>query len=250
MKELDIERGNDRTTVIAICDDDEYIHHKMQQYLTEYAEAHGEKLELVHLHSGVELLEMMQRENCPHFDILYLDIEMPQMNGIDAARYYRRRNQDCKIIMLTSWVERFKEAFVIGAFRFVTKPIQKQELWDSLTDAQNTLLGGTYIDVYRDGDLYHIRQKDIIYIMADRACTKIFSQKFEYRSENTLSWWMEHLDKRLFFRCHKSYIVNLGDICGIGKHNLCVSTGEKVEISRRRYADLLQAYMQYDTRVR
>ena len=50
---------------------------------------------------------------------------------------------------------RDEEAFVIGAFRFVTKPIQKKELFDALTDAQNSLIGGNYIEVYRDGKKYH-----------------------------------------------------------------------------------------------
>lgn len=230
---------------VAICDDEEYVHKEMQQYLTEYMQFNGCFFDIVHLYRGEELIE-----NTQNIDILFLDIEMPHMNGFEAAKSFRRRKSDCKIIMLTSWSERFKEAFVIGAFRFVTKPIQKKELFDALTDAQNSLIGGNYIEMYRDGKKYHLRQKDIVYIMADRFCTKIFSEKFEYRSEEALSWWLQQLDKELFFQCHRSYIVNLGAIRTIEKNYLWVLTGEKIEISRRRYTDFMQAYMLYDTRIR
>ena len=231
--------------IIAICDDEEYVHSEVQQYLTEYMKLHGCEFEIVDFYDGTELLNSVQ-----NIDILYLDIEMSHLNGIEAAKSYNRINSDCKVIVLTSWVERFKEAFVIGAFRFVTKRIQKQELWDSGAEALSSIAGGTYMDVWRDGEKYQIRQKDILYLMADRSCSKIFTRKLEYRSEEPLSWWQKQLDERMFFQCHRSYIVNLGEITSIEKNCLVLSTGEKVEISRRKYTDFMQAYMLYDTRIR
>lgn len=74
-----------------------------------------------HIYSAQELLSF-QKE----IDFLLLDIDMPKMDGIAAARILNARGIDYKIVMLTSKSERFKEAFRIGAFRFVTKPVSEE----------------------------------------------------------------------------------------------------------------------------
>ena len=65
--------------------------------------------------------------------ILLLDIDMPVMDGIEAVAALKKSGRQCNIIMLTSKRERFKDAFKIGATRFVTKPIEKDELFEART---------------------------------------------------------------------------------------------------------------------
>jgi len=230
---------------IAVCDDEEYIHDEIRQFLEIYGEEKNVDYILNHFYSASELLSFQLP-----FDILLLDIEMPEMDGIEAAFRLGNKGMDCKIIMLTCRVDRFKDAFKIGATRFVTKPIEKGELFEAMDDARMRMSGRGMVRVFRDGRSYSVMQKEIVYIMADGSATKVFTEKCEYRSENALSRWEEQLDKRIFFLCHRSYLVNLSKIVQIEKSVAILATGEKVPVARRKYTGLLHAYMEFDLKLR
>ena len=230
---------------IALCDDEEYVHDEVFQFLKRYGEERDVDCVISHFYSAAQLLSF------PHsFDILLLDIEMPGMDGIEAALRLENRGTDCKIIMLTCRVDRFKDAFKIGAIRFVTKPVEEGELFEAMDDARIRMAGRETVRVSRDGRSYMVVQRDIAYIMADGSATKVFTEKYEYRSENTLSGWEEQLNKRIFFLCHRSYLVNLSKIVQIEKTVAVLTTGEKVPVARRKYTELLHAYMEFDLKLR
>lgn len=230
---------------IAVCDDEAYVHDTMRSLLESYTQMKGVNCEVSHFHSAQELL---QSDREP--DLLFLDIDMPDMDGIEAAHILNARGMSGKILMLTSKVERFKEAFKIGAFRFVTKPIEERELFESLDEAREHMAGMERITVYRDGAPYEVIQRDILYIMADGDATRILTRDRDYRSERPLKKWARELDERIFFLCHRGYLVNLGKLERIEKEVAYTVTGEKVPIARRKRTALLQAYMEYDTRRR
>lgn len=152
--------------------------------------------------------------------------------------------------MLTSKTERFKEAFKIGAFRFVTKPIEQQEVFDAIDDVRARMIGNKELTLFRDGKNYTIPQKDIMYVMIDKTSAYAFTEKHDFRSNNPLSWWEQELDERLFVRCHKSYIVNLSKIAEIEKKMIRLVSGELIPVARRRKEELERRFMKYDTKYR
>lgn len=230
---------------IAVCDDEQYVHDEIKRFIRTYAEEKKIEYCLSHLYSANELLSF------PNFiDILLLDIEMPEMDGIEAAYKLNDKGMDCKIIMLTCRTDRFKEAFKIGAIRFVTKPIEKIELFEAMDEARVRMIGHEMVQVSCDNRSYSIMQKDIVYIMADGSSTRIFTQKNVYRSENTLSGWEKILNKKIFFMCHRSYLINLSNITQIDKSTAVLTTGEKVPISRRKRTELTHAHMEFDLKIR
>ncbi len=229
----------------AVCDDERSVHGVVRRLLEKYAEKHGIILELHHIYSAQELLAFEKE-----IDFLLLDIDMPKMDGIEAARVLNARGISYKIVMLTSKAERFKEAFQIGAFRFVTKPIFADELYEAVDEVRERMTGMGEIQACRDNVSYKIVQRDILYLMADSNTVRIFTKQEEYRSEKPLKAWMEELDLRMFFACHRSYIVNLGKIADIGSDMAILVSGEKVPVARRKRTGLQQAYRVYDTRRR
>ena len=146
----------------AICDDEQHIHDIVQNMIDVYAAENGICCKLYHIFSAQELLSFDET-----IDFLFLDIDMPGMDGIEAAHFLNKRGIDYKIIMLTSKAERFKDAFKIGAFRFVTKPISQSELFEAVDDVREHMTGMGEVSVYRDGVKYEIVQKDILYLMAE-----------------------------------------------------------------------------------
>lgn len=231
--------------IIGLCDDEQFIHEEVENLITEYVKMNKISYELIHFYSGNELLT-----NSMHLDFLLLDIDMPEIDGIKVGMKLRDREISYKIIMLTAKEERYREAFKIGAFRFIPKPIDKQEFFNTINEVREHLIGLNKVTVYRDGIAYSIIQKNIAYIEAEKSSTLIFTKGLEYRSEQSLLAWKDMLDDRIFFQCHKSYIVNMGKIQEIEKNILKLVSGEKIKVSKRQRTPLLHAFMEYDTNYR
>lgn len=228
---------------IALCDDEECIHDIVGGMLEEYSKEKRREIEIIHFFSAKELLESKEE-----FQILLLDIDMPQMDGIEAARHLLEDGKICKIIMLTGKPERFKEAFKIGAYRFVTKPVEQYELEEALGDTERTLLGYNKAEVKFDNILCRVFQYSIDYVEACGDYVKIYIGEKICESDRTLRSWKEELDSRLFVECHKSYIVNLKRVKQVKKNVLLLENGKEVPIARRRKKEVLQAFMEYDTK--
>lgn len=230
--------------ILGICDDEELIHKRVERILGGYEAGRTCQLTLRHFYSGQELLEFEGE-----MDALLLDIDMPEMDGIEAAHHLNKRGITYKIIMLTSKVERFKETFQIGAFRFVTKPIMEDELFRAIDDVRERMIGRKEMILYSNRAQVSIQQQDILYIMADRTRTIVFTKNTSYQSEQSLEQWEQELEKKMFFRTHRSYIVNLGKIELLDKEAILVS-GEKIPVSKRKRREVEAAYGAYDTRYR
>ena len=231
--------------VVGLCDDEQHVHNTVEKMLQRYAENNHIALRVVHYHSAKQLLD----EN-DELDVLLLDIEMPEMDGIEVGYQLREQNVEYKIIMLTAREERYKEAFKIGAFRFVPKPIEQPELYGAIDDVRKQMVKQELITVFRDGVPFQIRQQDILYIEANKSETLVFTDNFEFRSEQSLAMWREVLDQKVFFQCHKSYIVNMSKIEEIEVNVLRLVSGDKVRVSKRLRSSFMQAFITYDTRWR
>lgn len=231
--------------IIGLCDDELSIHKMVEKLLTYYADMHDINISIIHYASAKDLLASKEEP-----DFLLLDIDMPEMDGIEAAKKLHYRGIQYKIIMLTAREDRYRDAFKIQAFRFVPKPIEEVELYDAIDDVREHLVGISKICVFRDGISYEITQRDIFYVEADKSATLIFTRDKEYRSEQSLVSWISVLDDRVFFQCHKSFVVNMGKIEQIEKNVILMVNGDKVAVSRRLHTPLMHAYMEYDTRRR
>lgn len=228
---------------IALCDDEESIHNIVGDMLEKYSKERECEIKLTHFFSAKELLVSKEE-----IQILLLDIDLPQMDGIEAAKHLLEDGRICKIIMLTGKQERFKEAFKIGAYRFVTKPIDWNELCEALDDTRKTLLGYEEIELKFNSILCKVQQRNIEYIEACGDYVKIYVRNKVYESHKSLKNWEEELDSRLFVECHKSYIVNLNNIKEIRKNTLVLENAREIPIARRRKSEVLQRFIEYDTK--
>ena len=119
-------------TRIAFCDDDAALLHQMQDFLEQYRALRGVQLELFSYTKPMELLADI--EAGVRFDVLFLDVLMPGINGINAAREIRRYDTAVQIIFVTSSSEFAVQSYVVGAYYYQLKPIWKDSFF-RLTDA-------------------------------------------------------------------------------------------------------------------
>lgn len=235
----------ERKFIIGLCDDEAYVHKQIQGYLNCYSKKYNLTITLQSFYSGKELINQM-----PDLNLLLLDIDMPNLDGIETARILNDREIDYKIVLLTSKRERFKDGYKIGAFRFVTKPIDEIELFEAINNVYKRILGIDQVEVFLKGQKHLIEQKDIVYILADKAQTIIFTKLYEFRSELSLIKWQNILEPRLFVKTHRSYLVNLAQIDTLENEMIVLRSSEKIPISRRQKSVFLNAFMEYDTKYR
>ena len=190
---------------IAICDDDREFRAFLKDSLRNYFDEKSISLNILQFKSGEELLndELL-------FDLVFLDVEMENINGIETGKELKKRNPRSIIFVITSYNGYLDDAFKINAFRFLSKPLDVARLYNALDDA-NDLLKNNII-VFNDvntGENVKIYTNDIILLEIDGRKTKIITVNGTYLSKDKITDWKSHLNGISFVCPHSSYIVNL-----------------------------------------
>lgn len=227
---------------LGICDDEPFVHRQVKEYIGGID--FNVPLEVVDFESGSELLAYNDT-----IDILLLDIGLPGPDGIEIGRQLREKHTIGKIIMLTGMIERFQEAFEIEAYRFVTKPIDREKLVKAVREAMAAFIGCSFIEVYRNNQKYAFQQMQIRYISRESSRTEVIIGRDIFQSGMTLGEWEKELDPRLFLQVHRSYIMNLSQIERI-EDRIILKSGEIVPLARRRKSELMRKFIQFDLKYR
>ncbi len=236
--------GMEKQIEIGICDDNPMAVQQLREMTEEYLEKEGIEAIILAFNSGTEVLETSRKP-----DILFLDIEMPKEDGIETGKKLREQGCDCRIIMATSMVERFKEGFHIGASRFVTKPFDKEEVWEALGHALQGFIGRRMVELYEKRIPYRIEERQILYIQAYNSYAEAVVKGRRLRIDNSIVRMVNELDSRLFCQASRAFLVNLAHIEDYDEGTIHIA-GEKIQVSRRNRKKFEQAYREYDLNYR
>lgn len=230
---------------VAICDDNEKIRRHIEKKVNEHCENCSVEL----FKDGEELL----RSGADH-ELLFLDIEMPGRTGIDVARQIRlsqeKRGADkSMIIFVTAYREYMESAFDVEAFHYLLKPVADEKFDRVLDRAIRELKRRqNYHEksiVVRDGAAMHkLYLKDIIYVESSSKKVVIHTTGKTVETYSRMQG-MEELLGDTFFRCHRCYLVNMEHIESYRTDELRVTGGDRLFISKKKYAPFVKAYMQY-----
>ncbi len=229
---------------IGLCDDQPIILQELQKLVSEYFEGTEITSEIVVFSEGEAMLARIDE-----VQIAFLDIEMPQMDGIELGRRIKEKNPECRIIMATGMRERFKEAFVIQAIRFVTKPFEKKEVWEALDAAIDSIQPAKWIEAFYNRTEYRVAERDIHYVMAFDSYVEIVTKTKTLRKKCSLESLEKVLDEHRFMRVNRTLIVNFNQVQE-AENGAFLFAGEKLKVSRRKQKDFLEKYMEYDLRYR
>ncbi|MCD7796130.1 MAG: LytTR family DNA-binding domain-containing protein [Clostridiales bacterium] len=190
---------------IAICDDDKSFRDLLEKHLKNYYDEKSVTLNFFQFSSGEELLEYNIL-----FDLVFLDVEMGKINGIDIGMALKKKNPNNIIFVITSYNSYLDDAFKINAFRFLSKPLNVVRLYKALDDAADLIKNDiiVFYDVESSSDV-RIYSKDIIFIEIVKKKTKIVTVKGTYYSNEKISVWKNRLNGISFVCPHSSYITNL-----------------------------------------
>lgn len=228
---------------ILICDDDELILGQLKKYLTLFFETNRIKCpELLSFTSGEDLLNDKGEK-----DIVFLDIEMPGMNGIYVGNELKKSNKNVLIFVVTSYSEYLDEAMRFHVFRYLSKPLDKQRLFRNMKDALahlNTTTEKIPIET-RDG-IHTLPASQIIAVEVQGRKVILHTTLQDFISVENMNYWMEHLPKNCFFQTHRSFIVNFEHVVNFD-HTMIHLANQKVAayLTRRKYTAFKNAYLLY-----
>lgn len=228
---------------ILICDDDQSITQLLQKYIVEFFK-HG-KLKVPEIQAYNRSEELLSDSGAK--DIIFLDVEMPGLNGIYVGKELKEKNRNTIIFIITSYVEYLDEAMRFHVFRYLSKPLDKQRLFRNMKDAIQ-LYNSTNIKVpieTKEG-VFTSTASDIIFIEAQNRSITIYTLSRDFIVVQNMAHWATTLNMPCFFQTHRSFIVNMKYVTDFD-HSLIHLYDNKYTayLTRRRYSKFKEAYFLY-----
>ncbi len=233
---------------VCICDDNAGDAARVLALAQRFAGEHPEfPMKFWSFSSAFDLLEHL--ETAGGFDVYLLDILMPQVKGLEAAKYIRERGEAAEIVFLTSSPEYALDAFGVEACGYLLKPVEKERFDRALLAAANRLTRPEEASIVlktREG-LRKVPLRELTVVESfnhDRVCYRTDRSKLV--TADTLGALMERLsgDAR-FFSPHRAYIINLEHITALNATDVVMSTGQRVPVARTSMPALKRAYMEF-----
>lgn len=222
---------------IAICDDDIGFTGKFEQMLLTIKNLEHIELEPEVYFDGKELIESIY-ERGKKYDLIFLDIEMKEMDGLTAARVIRKKDAMTILIYVTSHESYAVEAYDVQPFQFLVKPIDVDTMHRYFMKAYEKLITGPHYFLCEFNRNSHIlRMSDIMYFKSDKRILQTYMVNGEiykfYDKMNNLEIRLKN-EKADFWRIHQSYLVNISYIATITYHQIILKNGETLSISEDR----------------
>ena len=176
------------------------------------------------------------------YDIIFMDIEMPEMNGIEAAKHFSYSTSE--IVFVTS-----NESFVFEAynstdsFGFVRKDKLETDLKEFIARYDRNSQRNTYLAVKNGTDVAKIKYSDIVYFEKVVNNVEIHTKNAKFSIRKTISEIEKQLTDSGFVRTHIGYIVNLDYISLINSKEIVLSNGETVPLSRKNIKSVKEKFL-------
>ena len=220
---------------IAICDDDNSFAGGLEETLCRMEKTYGLKFEIDVYQDGCSLVkEVMSGKR---YDIICMDIQMKEMDGVEAARQIRKLDRVVELIYVTSYDSYMKEVFEVTPSGFIVKPLDQKEFETTFCRVMRTVIGqDAYYRFRYKKEEYKLLIRNILYFTSDLRKTYIVEEGgryMEYRKLNDISKNLGQENGR-FVRIHKSYLVNYRHIVRFSYDTVKLSNGEVLPVSSHR----------------
>ena len=229
---------------LAICDDEAAIRSQLSTLLLKAGKELGEGFDIQEFSSGESLLTAFPRE----LDLLLLDIEMGDPDGIETARQIRKFAPELCIIFITGYTQYAIKSYSVRAFGFLPKPVSyttlRNEISLALEQLKRKAAHTIMIKDRTEGVTHQVDIRDIRYFeVRDHDILAITDRKTLYY-RGTLNSLESELAPYGFFRCHAAFLVNHRFIASIGQE-LILSDRTHIPISRPKRKEFLTRLSDY-----
>ena len=218
-------------TRIAIVEDEAAVREQLAGYVQRYTRQYGTPFEVTEFADGMEILEDYR----PQFDIIFLDVEMKHLDGMETARRIRERDGGVLIVFITNMAQYAIRGYAVGALDYVLKPVPYFAFSQQLQKALGQLEKRErhYLAVAVDGGMRRLDAAEIYYLESEGHKVHFYTEKENFVVPGTLKNYEEKLVGRAFARCNSGYLVNLAQVSGVQQDMVQVGP-YALQISRPR----------------
>ena len=230
---------------IAICEDEHIFSEHLVGYISEWAKEQSAFVETFVYATAEKFLD--EWYDSEDYDIIFLDIKMGKMNGMDLAKVIRRTNSDIPIVFATNMREYVFKGYSVSAMQYLLKPVKKHECFDCLNKVFQGRKAKKYYIVNDIEKTVKIPAAEIVYIkMFSHTATMVTTGK-EYALRKTISQLLTELDDNLFIKCHKSFIINIRHVESVSNKNfVTMSNGEEIPLSKDIATQINDMFIKYN----
>lgn len=237
---------------LAICDDEKRIRDNIAESVREVSE----KIEIEFYSDAKGILS-------PSFDsdIIFLDIQMPGIDGMDAAKMLRSSGKKTVIVFVTALEDRVFNAFDVGAFNYIVKPFTKAKIKEILNKAIKQAEDQRAMEAVLSEQTETPRT---ITVKSGGANTRVILSEIQYAEiydrriilhmtgSDDIEYYgrisdLENVSGKDFFRVHRAYLVNLGAVKSYDSKYVHMTDAD-IPVARGKYPELIKAYMSFHTR--
>ncbi len=237
---------------LAICDDEKRI----RDIIAESVKEVSEKIEIDFYADAKGILSASFDS-----DILFLDIQMPGIDGMGAAKMLRSSGKKTVIVFVTALEDQVFNAFDVGAFNYIVKPFTKAKIIEvfkkAVKQAEDQRLVETAISEQEEaGRTITVKSggTNTRVILSEVQYAEIYDRRIilHMESSDDIEYYgrisdLENIAGKDFFRVHRAYLVNLGAVKSYDSKYVHMSDAD-IPVARGKYQELIRAYMSYHTR--
>lgn len=229
---------------IGIVEDDTAAIERLLSHLDRFTRDHGEKFHIGAFHDGADVLV----EYRPDWDILLLDVQMPRVDGMTAARRIREVDSEVIIVFITSSPHYAVSGYEVDALSYLLKPVTYASFEQEMLRIQTRLRRRSRREVLftaTDGVHHRVAVDDIRYVESVRHRVDLFTLDATFSIATTLKAMEAELTGNGFLRCHSGLLVNLRHVTGIDGNDCRIRGGGTLPISRPRKREFYAALAEH-----
>lgn len=216
---------------IAICDDEQAQRALLEKYISEWGHVSGQGVQIEAFSSSEQFL--FHWEDDKAFDLLVLDIEMGQMNGMELARKLRQEKESVGILFVTGFEQYMSQGYEVEALHYLLKPIQREKLFAVLDKAAaKNPPKEKHLFQTKEG-VISIPLSDVWYIEAQGHQCMLHTGDEQYTLPQGIGSLRRELEgQRDFQACHRSYLVNMKHVSAVKGSELILDNDVRLPVSR------------------
>lgn len=235
---------------IAVCDDERIFGKKVIDYVASYMDSNNIVCEIDFFHSGKEFAEL--KEKMQKYTIVFLDINMEEMDGIQTAKCLRTYCTNTFLVFVTAFIHYTLEGYKVEAIRYILKGTQNfeesmQECLDAILQKMKLQNQDNIFDFVEGKKVISL---DSIYYIESKLHKLSFwmddgGEKKEYTLYGTLNEWENKLQDSRWVRVHQSFLINMQYLLDVRNYFAELTDGSSIPVSRARYKRVRDRFAAY-----
>ena len=231
---------------IAIIEDEQIHTELLADYLRSWSAAHGQAVTVQEFPSAESFLFVWEETN--DFDILFVDIQMRDMNGVEMAKKVRERDGEIAIVFTTGITDYMGTGYDVAALHYLLKPISMEKVGQCMDKVVRRSRKEAYVLVHGKEETIKVAVGHIFYVEArGHGCVVEIDTGDGAVGQTEITESISEMEQRLqaygFARCHRSYLCRIEGIRRIGRRDITLDSGSVIPVSRRMYAEMNRAFI-------